>query len=115
MLDFFQRTRESVFVLKTSFNKNEKILTKISQIFETHFIVFVTLPSQSEKKKQKQKQNKTKSRKIIATVVKTVEENFRGHLAKVKFFKTDSLHVNKNYGSTIAIFSMVLEIFLPEV
>ena len=59
----------------------KKLVTKISQIFETHFKVFVTLRSQSQKKKEK------KSRKIRAKIVKTVENNFKGHPTKVKFSK----------------------------
>ena len=83
----------------------KKLATKISQIFETHFKVFVTLRSQSQKK----------SGKIRATIVKTVGSNLKGHPAKMKFFKSDSLHVDKNCGSTVATFTMVLEIFLPKV
>ena len=88
----------------------KKLVTKISQVFEVHFKGFVTLQLQSQKKKKKRK-----NRKIRATIVKTVENIFKGHPAKMKFFKSDSIHVDKNSGSTIATFTMVLEIFLPEV
>ena len=58
---------------------------------------------------------KKKSTEIRATIVKTVESNLKGHPAKMKFFKSDNLHVDKNCGSAIATFTIVLEIFLPEV
>ena len=58
-------------------------------MFETHVKVFVTLRSRSQKKKKK------KGRKIRATIVKTVENNFKGHPAKMKVFKSDSLYVDK--------------------
>ena len=52
---------------------------------------------------------KEKRRKIRSTVVKTVEKNFKGHPAKMKLFKSNSLHVDKSYGSTIVTFTMVIE------
>ena len=84
-----------------------QLVTKISSVFETRFKVFVTLRSQSQKKK--------KGRKIRTTIVKTVENDFKGHPTKMKIFKSDSLYIDKNCGSTIATFTMVLEIFLPEI